>query len=390
MATPLEQLGAIGQSPWYDSIGRTFIKSGALQALIDRDIRGVTVNPTIFEKALAAGSDYDISIGALVARGARPYGIYESLLIEDITAAADLFRPTYERSAGQDGFVSIEVSPALAHDTPGTIAEARQFIGRIKRPNVLVKVPATDEGIPAIRQLIGEGIKVNITLIFAITSYERVMEAYLAGLEQLAARGRPLETMASVASFFVSRVDTEVDQRLDSIIAAGVGDKRREELEALRGKAAVANARIAYQRFQQTFAGERFQALKQKGARVQRPLWASTGTKNPAYSDVKYVEELIGPDTVNTMPLATLEAFQDHGRVVRTIDTHLDDAYLTINRLEDAGISMREVTNKLLMDGVQLFSDSIARITRVIGEKSAPLLAEHPEQPTGLARAIAH
>ncbi len=205
MTTPLEQLGAMGQSPWYDSIRRSFITSGALQALIDRGIRGVTVNPTIFEKALAAASDYDATIAALVARGDRPSDIYESLLIEDIIAAADLFRPTYERSAGQDGFVSIEVSPALAHNTAGTITEARRFIRRINRPNVLVKVPATAEGIPAIRQLIGEGIKINITLIFAIASYEQVMEAYLDGLEQLVARGRPLDAMASVASFFWTR-----------------------------------------------------------------------------------------------------------------------------------------------------------------------------------------
>jgi transaldolase len=369
MATTLEQLGAMGQSPWYDSIGRTFITSGALQALIDRGIRGVTVNPTIFEKALADGSDYGAAIGTLVAGGAGPAHIYESLLIEDIIAAADLFRPLYERSGGHDGFVSIEVSPALAHDTAGTVAEARRFVGTIARPNVLVKVPATAEGIPAIRQLTGEGIKVNITLIFAIAAYERVMDAYLDGLAQLVARGAPLDTMASVASFFVSRVDTEVDQRLNAIIASGGSAARQKELEALRGKAAVANARIAYQRFLHAFASERFQALKQRGARVQRPLWASTGTKNPAYSDVQYVEELIGPDTVNTMPMATIDAFLNHGRVARTIDTQVDDAYRTIDRLGDAGISMEQVTDKLLRDGVQLFSDSIKRIMAVIGEK---------------------
>jgi transaldolase len=371
MATPLEQLGALGQSPWYDSIGRTFITSGAMQTLIDTGIRGVTVNPTIFEKALAGSGDYDAAIGTLVAGGADPSAIYESLLIEDVITAADLFRPLYERSAGQDGFVSIEVSPALAHDTTGTVAEARRFSSTINRPNVHVKVPATAEGIPAIRQLIGEGLKVNITLIFAIASYEAVMDAYLAGLEQLAARGRPLDSMASVASFFVSRVDTEVDRRLDALITAGASEARRRELEALRGKAAVANARIAYQRFLQTFAGERFQALKQQGARVQRPLWASTATKNPAYSDVKYVEELIGPETVNTMPLATIEAFLDHGRVARTIDTHVDDAYRTMAKLEDAGISMQDVTDMLLIDGVRLFCDSIEHLTGVIGEKAA-------------------
>jgi transaldolase/glucose-6-phosphate isomerase len=371
MATALAQLGAMGQSPWYDSIGRRFIASGALQALIDRGIRGVTVNPTIFEKALAGDGEYDAAIEKLASRGTSPSAIYEHLLIEDVSAAADLFRPLHDRSAGQDGFVSIEVSPVLAHDTTGTIAEARRFISRINRPNVLVKVPATAEGIPAIRQLIGEGVKVNITLIFAIAGYEQVMEAYLAGLEQLAAGGGPLDTMASVASFFVSRVDTEVDKRLDALIASGGTEARRRELEALRGKAAVANARIAYQRFLETFASARFQALKQRGARVQRPLWASTGTKNPAYSDVKYVEELIGPDTVNTMPLATIDAFLDHGRVARTIDTHVDDAYRTMARLGDAGISVREVTDKLLTDGVQVFSDSIEQLTGIIGKKVA-------------------
>jgi transaldolase/glucose-6-phosphate isomerase len=367
----------MGQSPWYDSLGRTFITSGALQALIEQGIRGVTVNPTIFEKALAAGDAYDAAIDTLASRGASPADIYESLLIEDVSAAADLFRPLYERSAGEDGLVSIEVSPALAHDTAGTIAEARRFADKIDRPNVLVKVPATAEGMPAIRKLIGEGIKVNITLIFAIAAYEQVMDAYLAGLEQLVARGMPLDTMASVASFFVSRVDTEVDKRLDALIATGVTAARRQELEALRGKAAVANARIAYQRFLRTFAGARFQALKQRGARIQRPLWASTGTKNPAYSDVKYVEELIGPDTVNTMPLATIEAFQDHGRVARTIDTHLEDADRILVGLEDAGIRMQDVTGKLLVDGVRLFSDSIEHLTGVIGEKAAATGAAH-------------
>lgn len=379
MARPLEQLGAIGQSPWYDSIGRRFITSGALQGLRDGGIRGVTVNPTIFAHALAAGSDYDAAIHALAAGGADPTDIYERLLIADVVAAADLFRPTYEQSAGQDGFVSIEVSPALAHDTAGTIAEARRFVRGINRPNVLVKVPATAEGVPAIRQLIAEGIKVNITLIFAVATYEQVLAAYLDGLDQLAGAGEPLDATASVASFFVSRVDTEVDRRIDAAVAACTGETRRKALRALRGKAAVANARIAYQLFLRTVGGERFAALRKRGARVQRPLWASTGTKDPAYSDVKYVEELIGPDTVNTMPLATINAFQDHGRVARTIDTHLDDAYRTIDRLEEAGISMQDVTGGLLNDGVRLFADSIGRITALIGAKSGAI----PAVPAG-------
>jgi transaldolase/glucose-6-phosphate isomerase len=375
MATPLQQLCAIGQSPWYDGIQRSLITSGRLQALIDSGIRGVTVNPAIFEKAILGSTDYDAAIRDLLARGGRPSDIYESLLIEDISAAADLFRPLYDRTGGQDGFVSIEVSPALAHDTAGSIAEARRFFSTINRPNVMVKVPATREGIPAIRQLIGEGRNINITLIFGLDYYEQVMDAYLAGLETLAADGTPLHQVASVASFFVSRVDTEVDSRLDALITAEQSEARRKELNALRGKAAVANARIAYQHFLTTFAGERFHALGEKGARVQRPLWASTGTKNPAYSDVKYVEELNGPNTVTTLPAATIDAFQDHGRVARTIDHNVDEAYRTIEQLESLGISMKEVTDRLLAAGVTSFVDALASLERAIGEKCAALCA---------------
>ena len=369
MATPLQQLCKIGQSPWYDSIRRSFITAGGLQNLIDQGIRGVTVNPAIFEKAIAAGSDYDAAIGDLAASGASPSGIYERLLLEDIMSTADLFRPLYDQTGGQDGFVSIEVSPLLAHDTAGSIAEARRFWSLINRPNVMVKIPATEAGIPAIRQLIGEGININITLIFAIASYAQVMEAYLDGLEKLVAAGKSLEQVASVASFFVSRVDTEVDRRLDALIAAAPPPAQWKELDALYGKAAVANARMAYQHFLTTFAGERFQALREKGARVQRPLWASTGTKNPAYSDVKYVEELIGPDTVNTLPLATIEAFQEHGRVARTIDQHVDEAYRTIERLQANGIHMKDVTDTLLAAGITSFTDAIASIEKAIAEK---------------------
>ena len=375
MPTPLQQLCAIGQSPWYDSIQRSLITSGGLQALIDRGIRGVTVNPAIFEKAILGSTDYDAAIRDLLSRGSRPPDIYERLLIEDVGAAADLFRPLYDRTGGQDGFVSIEVSPQLAHDTAGSIAEARRFFSSINRPNVMVKVPATKEGIPAIRQLIGEGRNINITLIFGVDYYEHVMDAYLAGLETLAADGTPLDQVASVASFFVSRVDTEVDRRLDALIAAEQSEARRKELDALRGKAAVANARIAYQHFLTTFAGERFHALREKGARVQRPLWASTGTKDPAYSDVKYVEELIGPDTVTTLPPATIDAFQDHGRVARTIDHNVDEAYRTIEQLEAVGIAMKDVTDKLLAAGVMSFVDALASLERAIGEKCAALCA---------------
>ena len=375
MITPLRQLVEHGQSPWYDNFRRSFLTSGRLRTLIESGIQGVTVNPTIFEKAILDSTDYDAAIGDLLAAGARPAAIYERLLVEDVTAAADLFRPLYDRTGGEDGFVSIEVSPRLAHDTEASVAEARRFWRAINRPNVMVKIPATAEGMPAIRQLIGEGINVNITLIFAITAYEQVMEAYLGGLEQRAAAGRPLSSLASVASFFVSRVDTEVDRRLDARIAAEPEAARRTEWEALRGQAAVANARIAYQQFRRTFAGERFAALRKHGARVQRPLWASTGTKNPAYSDVKYVEALIGPDTVTTLPQATIDAFQDHGRVARTIDQHVDEAYQAIERLESAGISMKEVTETLLAAGVTSFVDALEKLDAAIGHKREILLA---------------
>jgi len=366
----------MGQSPWYDNIRRSFIASGDLQALIDAGIRGVTANPTIFEKAILAGADYDDAIRDLAAAGANSSDIYERLLIADIGAAADVLRPLYDQTHGQDGYVSIEVSPQLAHDTAGSIAEARRFWAAINRPNMMVKVPATAAGIPAIRQLIGEGVNINITLIFGIHDYERVMDAYLDGLETLAARGKPLDMVASVASFFVSRVDTAVDTRLDALIDAARGEAARAELAALRGKAAIANARIAYRHFQQKVAGERFAALSRQGARVQRPLWASTGVKDPAYRDVRYVEELIGPDTVTTLPAATIEAFQDHGRVARTIDQHLDDAYETVERLEAAGISMREVTDALLVDGVRIFTDSFAHLDAAIREKREVLRDE--------------
>ncbi len=369
MATSLRQLCEIGQSPWYDNIRRSFLTSGRLRELMDAGIRGVTVNPTIFEKAILDSTDYDTAIADLLAAGADTSTIYESLLVEDITAAADLFRPLYDQTGGGDGFVSIEVSPNLAHDTAAGVAEARRFWRTVNRPNVMVKIPATAEGMPAIRQLIGEGININVTLIFAIASYEQVMEAYLGGLEDLASSGQSLASIASVASFFVSRVDTEVDKRLNVRIATEPKEVRRKELEALRGKAAIANARIAYQHFLKTFGGARFAALRARGARVQRPLWASTGTKNPAYGDVRYVEELIGPDTVTTLPQATIDAFQDHGRVARTIDQQVDEAYQTLERLEAAGISMREVTETLLVQGVASFVEALEKLDAAMSQK---------------------
>jgi len=376
MRTRLHELIEQGQSPWIDYITRDIIKSGELQSLIDKGIRGLTSNPTIFEKAISSSKEYDEAFRDLVQKGASQSEIYEGLIVEDIRMAADVLRPVYDETGGLDGYVSIEVNPKLAYDTEGTIAEARKFFQTIDRPNIFIKVPATDQGIPAIRQLISEGININITLIFSIDYYERVMDAYLEGLEQRVSEGKPIDKIASVASFFVSRVDTEVDKRLQKLIESEQDSQKKSELESLLGKAAIANARIAYQHFLKKFQGERWESLKAKGARVQRPLWASTSTKNPAYRDVMYVEELIGPDTVNTMPPQTIEAFLDHGKVARTIDKDLDQAYAVIEKLESLGISMKEVTDKLQADGVKLFADSFDSLDKVINEKRETLMAE--------------
>jgi transaldolase len=379
MRTRLHQLQQLGQSPWIDIVTRDFVRSGQLQQLVERGIRGLTANPTIFQKAVASSSAYDASITDLAAAGADASRIYEALIVDDIRAAADVLRPLYDQTKGADGFASIEVSPKLASDTQATIAEARMYARAINRPNVFVKVPATEAGIPAIEQLIGEGININITLIFGIEYYEQVMEAYLAGLEQLAAAGQPLDRVASVASFFVSRVDTEVDKRLDALKVAAQDDAHRRALDTLVGKAAIANARLAYQRFQTTFGSARFAALKARGARVQRPLWASTSTKNPRYRDVLYVEELIGPDTVNTMPLATVAAFEDHGRVARTIDTDVGGADAAMQTLQDVGIAIKDVTDTLQVEGVRLFTAALENLYACIEEKRATLLAAHRE-----------
>ena len=308
MMNPVQQVQRLGQSIWYDNIRRGLIVSGELQRLVDIGVSGLTSNPTIFEKAIAGSTDYDDALLELAAIGEGPQEVFESLGMEDIRATADLLRPIYERTECADGYASFEVNPHLAHDTEGTIAEAKRLFAALDRPNVMVKVPATPEGIPAIRYLIGDGININVTLIFSLDAYDGVSEAYIQGLEDLAKSGGEVGKVASVASFFVSRVDTAVDALLEEGIREG-----REGLEELLGQAAVANAKLAYHAFQARFGDARFAALKEKGARVQRPLWASTGTKNPAYSDVLYVETLIGRDTVNTMPEATLTALLEHG-----------------------------------------------------------------------------
>jgi transaldolase len=373
---PLWELTSLGQSVWLDYIRRGILENGELQGLIEESaVRGVTSNPAIFEQAISGSDDYDDVLEVLSVEGAEPMEAYETLAIADIQSAADLFRKIYDDSGGADGFVSLEVSPELAHDTSATLQEARRLWKEVARPNVMIKVPGTEEGVPAIQALLTEGINVNITLLFSIAAYERVMEAYLAALEQRAARGEPVDRVASVASFFVSRVDVAVDKQLEERIARASGDEEREKIRALLGKAAVANAKLAYERYGQVFGGERFARLRAAGARVQRPLWASTSTKNPAYRDVIYVEELIGPDTVNTMPLATLEAFADHGVARRTVDAGLDEAKARLAALEALGIDMDAVTDALLVEAVEKFVTPFRKLLQCIDEKLTELAA---------------
>lgn len=384
MATPLHRLYADQhQSPWLDTMSRELITHGALQTLIDDGIRGATVNPTIFRKAVLGSNAYDEDI-RLLARGARDPGqIYEALLIEDVRRAADVFRPLYRASGGEDGYVSIEVHPRLADDTTGTIREAHRFIWLIERPNIFVKVPATTAGIPAIRLLTREGVNVNVTLIFSVGVYDQVMDAYLTGLEDRLLDGNPLDGVRSVASFFVSRIDTEVDRRLNGLIDAEQHEARRGHLAALQGTVAIANAKVAYERFRETFGAERFRRLRAQGAHLQRPLWASTGTKNPAYRDVRYVEELIGPDSVTTIPPETVTAFQDHGKVERAIDRGVEEAHLSLKRLHAAGINLGAVTDRLLIEGIEQFSEALRGLEQAIDQKSETL----PTTTTSAARA---
>lgn len=353
-----------GQSPWLDNLQRAWLRGGELQRFVDRGVRGITSNPTIFAKAMQAAS-YDEQLHAVLAGGATVEDAYWELVVDDIVAALDVLRPVYDASDGADGFVSVEVDPRLAHDTEGTVAAARRLWQRIARPNLLVKVPATAAGLPAIERLIGEGISVNVTLIFSQQRYHDVREAHLAGLEAAAARSdAPLAAIAGVASFFVSRVDAEVDKRLEAL--------GTPEALALRGRAAIANAKVAFAAFRDTFSGERWAALEARGARVQRPLWASTSTKNPAYPDTLYVDGLIGPDTVNTLPDATLEAFEDHGTIARTIDEDLDGARSVLDRLARLGIKMDEVTDKLEVDGVASFIASFDEVLATLAGRSRP------------------
>jgi transaldolase len=349
-----------GQSPWLDNMRRGWITGGELERWVERGVRGITSNPTIFQKAIAAGRDYDAQFGELVDAGRTVEDAYWDMVVTDIEDGLRILRPVHDGSGGVDGYVSVEVAPELARDTEGTIASARELHRRIDEPNLFVKIPATAEGVPAVRQMIGEGRSINVTLIFGLDRYDEIIEAYLSGLE---AHDGDLSKIASVASFFVSRVDTEVDRRLEAIGSV--------EALALRGRAAVAQAQLAYQLFRSRFSGPRWEALAARGARVQRPLWASTSTKNPDYADTMYVDTLIGPDTVNTMPETTLEAFEDHGSPNRSVDADVDGARQVIEAVEHAGIDLDEVSAVLEDQGVASFAKSFDELMGSLGAKAA-------------------
>lgn len=368
---PLVQLGELRQSPWYDQMRRSMLTTGELARLIREDgLKGVTSNPTIFEKAIGGSTDYADDLRRLAKAGKSVPEIYQALVTADIGNAADALRTVYDQTHGEDGYVSLEVAPGLAHETEKTIAEAKKLFALLNRPNVMIKVPATPEGIPAIEELIAFGMNINVTLIFSQAVYEQVMDAYLKGLERRAAEGKPVDKIASVASFFVSRIDTAAEKQLDAKAKTALTEEEKGQIASLYGKVAIANAKVAYQQFKKKFAGERFDALKAKGARVQRPLWASTGTKNPKYSDVLYIENLIGPDTVNTMPPQTFEAFRDHGKAALSLEQDLQQAADTLATLERAGISLAAITDNLTREGVKLFSDSFDQLMEVIRARS--------------------
>ena len=372
---PLESLHDHGQAVWLDFLARRFITEGGLKKLVEGDgLTGVTSNPTIFNKAIAGSADYDSSL-----KTAGDFDImtlYERLAIEDIQHAADVLRPAYEATKRADGYVSLEVSPYLAMSTEATVAEARRLSNAVSRDNVMIKVPATKPGLPAIRQLIGEGINVNITLLFSQQVYEEVVEAYLAGVEHLVAQGGDPSKIASVASFFVSRIDQSVDKLIDECLRQTNDADKRADLTGLRGKIAIANAKLAYQRYKRLFAGARWEKLRAEGARVQRLLWASTGTKNPAYSDVLYIEGLIAPETISTMPPATMDAFRDHGRVQPTLEENIEQARQVMATLEKSGISIDSVTAKLVEEGVQIFANAFDKLLDAVARKRVALLGE--------------
>ena len=368
----LHELYTAGQSVWLDYIDRSMLFNGDLERRIREDLlMGMTSNPTIFEKALAEGTDYDAQLAAVPAEH-TPWELFELIATDDVRRACDIFAPVYERTNGADGFVSIEVSPGAAYDADETVAEAQRLWAMVDRPNVMIKVPGTPAGAVAVRRLIAEGINVNITLLFALESYRTVIDAWMSGLEARLAAGESIDRVASVASFFVSRVDTEGDKRIAARLTTAPAEDA-ERLRALTGRLAIANAQLAYALFTESVASSRWQQLAARGARVQRPLWASTSTKNPAYRDVRYVEELIGPDTVNTLPPATLEAFRDHGEVRRTVDADVTTARAVVAELDRLGVSLDEITRVLLVEGLASFAKSFDSLLAGLERKTRAL-----------------
>jgi transaldolase len=366
---PLKQLGTLGQSVWLDYIRRDLIVSGALKRMIDEDgVCGMTSNPSIFEKALADSQDYDRDIETMALKGIDKKAIYEAFSRQDVQMAADIFRPVYDKTKGGDGYVSLEVNPHLAHDTKGTIEEARKFWAALDRPNVFIKVPATAEGLPAISRLISEGININVTLLFGLPRYRQVAQAYIAGLEDRLAQGKTINNVASVASFFLSRIDTLADSMLEKIMAQG-GEKTDIAGQA-RGQTAIASAKTAYQIYREIFNNESFRKLGNKGARTQRVLWASTGTKNPEYSDIKYIEAVIGSDTINTIPVDTMNAYRDHGDPKPRLEQDAAKAGRILEQLSGLGINIDRVTQQLEDEGVDKFNKPFDKIMEILGQKT--------------------
>jgi len=368
-ANPLKGLLEYGQSPWMDYVRRDLLTSGTLKKLIQEDgLMGMTSNPTIFEKAITGSKDYADILDSPEAKKLDAKGVYEKIAIRDVQDATDIFKPVYQQTKRRDGYVSLEVSPLLANDTQGSIDEARRLWKSVGRENVMIKIPGTEQGLPAIRTLLEEGININITLLFAQWVYEDVAEAFLQALEARAKKGQDISHIASVASFFVSRIDTLIDSQIDAKLKTATDAKQSALLTSLQGQVAIANAKLTYHKYHEIYGGPRWKALAAKGAQTQRLLWASTSTKNPKYRDVLYVEELIGADTVDTIPPATFDAFRDHGRVRASLTENLDDAAKTMLALEKAGISMKEVTDKLVVDGVRLFADAFKQLLEATGK----------------------
>jgi transaldolase/glucose-6-phosphate isomerase len=366
---PLKALLEFGQSPWMDYIRRDLLTSGGLKKMIQEDgLMGMTSNPTIFEKAITGSKDYADILESPEAKKLDAKRVYEKIAIRDVQDATDIFKPVYQQTKRRDGYVSLEVAPTLANDTQATLEEARRLWKSVGRENVMIKVPGTKEGLPAIRQLLEEGININITLLFAQSVYEEVAEAFLAALEARVKKGQDISHVASVASFFVSRIDSLSDGQIDAKLKTETDPNKRALLTSLQGKVAIANAKLTYRKYQELFGGPRWKALAAKGAQTQRLLWASTSTKNPKYRDVMYVEELIGPDTVDTIPPATFDAFRDHGRVRPSLTENVDEAAKVMASLEKAGISMKEVTQKLVIDGVKLFADAFKQLLEATGK----------------------